>query len=140
MIKGPRQVSLQEVEDARIQQPTDIVLRTTSTAICGTDLHIYEGRMGEFKDRLIGHEPIGVVEAVGPGVLSVKKGDRITVPTHIYCGFCLNCQHAANAACLTVNPPNAGGAYGYPGMGPCEGCQAELVRIPFADANAVRLP
>ena len=138
--KGPRQLALEEVEDPRVEQPTDVVLRVTSTAICGTDLHIYEGRLGEFKDRLIGHEPIGTVEAVGPGVLSLKKGDRITVPTHIYCGFCLNCQHAANAACLTVNPPGAGGAYGYPGMGSYAGCQAEMVRIPFADANAVGRP
>ena len=138
--KGPRQLALEEVEDPRPEAPTDVVLRLTSTAICGTDLHIYEGRMGEFKDQLIGHEPIGIVEEVGPGVLSLKRGDRITVPTHIYCGFCLNCQHAANAACLTVNPPGVGGAYGYPGMGPYAGCQAERVRIPFADANAVRLP
>ncbi len=138
--KSPRQLALEEVEDARIEQPTDVLLRVTSTAICGTDLHIYDGRLGEFKDRIIGHEPMGIVEAVGSGVLSLRKGDRITVPTHIYCGFCLNCQHGSNTACLTVNPPNAGGAYGYPKMGPYDGCQAEMVRIPFADVNAVRLP
>ena len=138
--KGPRRLALEEVEDARIEQPTDVLLRLTSTAICGTDLHIYEGRLGEFKDQIIGHEPMGIVESVGAGVLSIRKGDRITVPTHIYCGFCLNCQHGANAACLTVNPPRTGGAYGYPKMGGYAGCQTELVRIPFADANAIRLP
>src|SRR5258708_39064315 len=89
---------------------------------------------------VIGHEPLGVVEEVGAAVASVRKGDRVVVPTHICCGFCHNCVHGYSGGCLTVNPGNAGGAYGYPGMGGYRGTQAELVRVPFADANCLRLP
>src|SRR5258708_34425629 len=89
---------------------------------------------------VIGHEPLGVVEEVGAAVASVRKGDRVVVPTHICCGFCHNCVHGYSGGCLTVNPGNAGGAYGYPGMGGYRGTQAELVRAPCADANCLRLP
>ncbi len=76
---GPRTVAVQDMEDARIEQPTDILLRLTSTALCGTDLHIYEGRLGDFTGNLIGHEPLGVVEEVGAAVVSVRKGDRVVL-------------------------------------------------------------
>jgi glutathione-independent formaldehyde dehydrogenase len=96
--------------------------------------------MGEVTGLVIGHEPVGVVEEVGSVVASVARGDRVTVPTHICCGFCFNCVRGYSDACLTMNPGNAGAAYGYPGMGPYRGAQAELVRVPFADANCLRLP
>ena len=140
VVRGINEVAVETVEDARIEAPTDVVLRVTSSAICGTDLHIYEGRMGDVRGMVIGHEPLGVVEEVGSAVVSVKKGDRVTVPTHICCGFCLNCVRGFSDACLTVNPGNAGGAYGYPGMGGFRGTDTELVRIPFADMNCLRLP
>jgi glutathione-independent formaldehyde dehydrogenase len=138
--RGDRTLEIETVEDARLEAPTDVLMRLTSTAICGTDLHIYEGRMGEVTGMVIGHEPLGVVEAVGLAVVSIRKGDRVVVPTHICCGFCYNCVRGYSASCLTTNPGSAGAAYGYPGMGPYRGTQTELVRIPFADANCLRLP
>src|SRR6059058_6445689 len=138
--RGDRTVDIEKVEDAGLEAPTDALLRLTSTAICGTDLHIYEGRMGEVNGLVIGHEPLGVVEEVGSAVTSIKKGDRVVVPTHICCGFCYNCVRGYSASCLTTNPGSAGAAYGYPGMGSYRGTQTELVRVPFADANCLRLP
>jgi len=140
VVRGLGEVAVETVEDARIEAPTDVLLRVTSTAMCGTDLHIYEGRMGDVAGMVIGHEPLGVVEEVGSAVVSVKKGDRVTVPTHICCGFCVNCVRGYTDACLTTNPGAAGGAYGYPGMGGYRGTDTELVRVPFADANCLRLP
>ena len=139
-VHGINEVRVEMVEDARIEAPTDILLRVTSSAMCGTDLHIYEGRMGDVRGMVIGHEPLGVVEEVGSSVVSVKKGDRVTVPTHICCGFCVNCVQGYTDACLTTNPGAAGAAYGYPGMGGYRGTDTELVRVPFADANCLRLP
>ncbi|GLV59715.1 aldehyde dehydrogenase [Dictyobacter sp. S3.2.2.5] len=138
--RGERELNIESVEDARIEAPTDVLMRITSSAICGTDLHIYEGRMGDFNGNVIGHEPLGVVEEVGPAVVSIKKGDRVVVPTHICCGFCYNCVRGDSASCLITHPGAAGAAYGYPGMGPYKGTQTELVRVPFADANCLRLP
>jgi glutathione-independent formaldehyde dehydrogenase len=140
VLKSPRHISVESVEDAVLQKPTDALLRLTSTAICGTDLHIYEGRLGDGSPMVIGHEPLGVVEKVGSDVVNVRVGDRVTVPTHICCGFCVNCVHGFSAQCLTNNPGKAGAAYGYPGMGGYLGVQTELARVPFADANCLRLP
>ncbi|HEV3294454.1 MAG TPA: alcohol dehydrogenase catalytic domain-containing protein, partial [Streptosporangiaceae bacterium] len=80
------------------------------------------------------------VEATGPAVHRVGRGDRVVLPAHIYCGVCFNCSRGYSAACLRVHPGHAGGAYAMPGMGPFRGSQAELVRVPFADANCVVLP
>ncbi|MGA2760675.1 MAG: alcohol dehydrogenase catalytic domain-containing protein [Candidatus Cybelea sp.] len=140
VLKSPRHISVESVEDAALQKPTDALLRLTSTAICGTDLHIYEGRLGDGSPMVIGHEPLGIVEKVGSDVVNVRIGDRVTVPTHICCGFCANCVHGFSAQCLTNNPGKAGAAYGYPGMGGYLGVQTELARVPFADANCLRLP
>jgi glutathione-independent formaldehyde dehydrogenase len=89
---------------------------------------------------VIGHEPLGVVEEVGSTVKNVKKGDRVVVPTHICCGFCAMCVEGHSSACLTTNPGAAGAAYGYPNKGGYQGAQAELLRVPFADANCLKLP
>lgn len=137
---GIRQVSVREVEDAGLQEPTDAVVRITSSAICGTDLHTYEGRTGPEPGLVLGHEPLGVVEQVGSAVEQVKAGDRVVVPTHIFCGMCVNCARGYSAACLRIRPGAFGAAYGYPGMGPFRGALAERLRVPFADANCVRLP
>ena len=96
--------------------------------------------MGEVNGMVIGHEPLGVVEEVGSAVVSIRKGDRVVVPTHICCGFCYNCVRGYSASCLTTNPGSAGAAYGYPGMGPYRGAQTQWLRVPFADANCLRLP
>ena len=139
-LTGPRQVAVEAVADAEVEAATDALLRVTSSAICGTDLHFYDGRMGAEPGMVIGHEPLGVVEEIGSAVTSVRPGDRVVVPTHICCGFCPSCVHGYSGACLTTNPGKAGAAYGYPGMGGYRGAQAEFVRVPFADANCLRLP
>src|SRR5438445_11731931 len=138
--RGDRTLEIETVEDARLEAPTDVLLRLTATAICGTDLHIYEGRMGEVNGMVIGHEPLGVVEEVGSAVVSIRKGDRVVVLTHICCGFCYNCVRGYSASCLTTNTGSAGAAHGYPGMGPYRGAQAERLRVPFRDATRLRLP
>jgi glutathione-independent formaldehyde dehydrogenase len=140
VLKAPRQISIESIDEPEMLKSTDVLLRLTSTAICGTDLHMYEGRLSTGAPMVIGHEPLGVVERVGEAVVNVRVGDRVTVPTHICCGFCANCVHGYSAQCLTNNPGKAGAAYGYPGMGGYTGAQTKLLRVPFGDANCVRLP
>lgn len=138
--RKPFEVAVEEVSDPRIEQPNDAVVRITSTCICGSDLHMYEGRTDAEPGIVFGHENMGIIEEVGGGVTSVEQGDRVVLPFNVACGFCRNCRAGKSAFCLTVNPPGAGGAYGYVGMGPYMGGQAEYLRVPFADYNCVRLP
>jgi glutathione-independent formaldehyde dehydrogenase len=135
-----RTVGVQDVDDAVLEDPTDVVVRLSSSAICGTDLHMYDGRTGAEPGLVIGHEPVGEVEQVGKAVTTVKKGDRVVIPTHLFCGLCFNCMRGYTAACLRVRPGSFGAAYGYAGMGHYRGAQAQLLRVPFADANCVRVP
>jgi glutathione-independent formaldehyde dehydrogenase len=93
--EGTENVAIKEVEDARIEEPTDVLMRVTSSALCGSDLHMYDGRAGAEAGLVLGHEPLGVVEEVGEDVRSVKRGDRVVVPTHLYCGYCFNCRRGA---------------------------------------------
>ena len=136
----PYSVSVDEVADARIEAPTDVVIRITTSAICGSDLHMYEGRTGAESGIVFGHENMGVVEEVGSGVATVRKGDRVVLPFNVACGFCRNCLAGRTGFCLTVNQGFAGGAYGYVSMGPYRGGQAEYLRVPFADFNCLQLP
>lgn len=140
VLQETRKIVVRDVPDAAMRANTDVLLRLTSTAICGTDLHFYEGRMRGLEGQVIGHEPLGVVEEVGSAVKSIRKGDRVVVPTHICCGFCAMCVGGNSSACLTANPGHAGAAYGYPNKGGYEGAQAELLRVPFADSNCLKLP
>jgi glutathione-independent formaldehyde dehydrogenase len=135
-----RSVKVEEVPDAELEEPSDVVIRVTSSAICGTDLHMYDGRTGATPGLVFGHEPLGVVEQAGDAVTMVKPGDRVVIPTHLYCGVCVNCARELSAACLRVRPGGFGAAYGYAGMGPYRGAQAELLRVPFADANCIPVP
>src|SRR4051794_6389164 len=137
---GPRNVTVSDVEDARIEQPTDALIRITTTNICGSDLHFYEGRTSMQPGTVPGHENLGEVIAVGAAVVRVKVGDQVCIPFNIGCGFCENCERGFSSACLTTNPPKAGAGYGYPDMGPYRGGQAELLRVPFADYNCLVLP
>jgi glutathione-independent formaldehyde dehydrogenase len=137
---GPRDMSVKEVPDATIEAPTDALVRVTATNICGSDLHMYEGRTDLEIGKIVGHENLGEVIEVGPAVVNIKVGDRVVLPFNIGCGFCKNCSAGLTGFCLTVNPGTAGGAYGYADMGPYSGGQAELLRVPFADFNALTLP
>jgi glutathione-independent formaldehyde dehydrogenase len=138
--KEPHRVAVEEVDDPRIEDPADALVEITTTAICGSDLHMYEGRTDAEAGIVFGHENLGIVVDVGPGVVSVKKGDRVVMPFNVACGFCMNCLAGYTGFCLTVNPGFAGGAYGYVSMGPYRGGQAEYLRVPFADFNCLRLP
>ena len=137
---GPRKVKVENVPDPEIERPTDALVRITSTNICGSDLHMYEGRTSVEKGKILGHENLGEVIEVGKAVVRVKVGDRVCLPFNIACGFCRNCQKGQTGFCLTTNPGNAGAAYGYAEMGPYDGGQAEFLRVPFADFNCLRLP
>ncbi|WP_024877693.1 glutathione-independent formaldehyde dehydrogenase [Saccharomonospora piscinae] len=138
--RGPNEIQVEQVEDPRIEAPTDVIVRVTTTAICGSDLHMYEGRTVAEPGIVFGHENMGVVQEVGSGVVSVKQGDRVVLPFNIACGFCRNCLAGKTGFCLTANPGFAGSAYGYVGMGPYKGGQAEYLRVPFADFNCLQLP
>lgn len=138
--QGPFDVAVQEVPDPSIQHPNDVIVQVTSTCICGSDLHMYEGRTAAEPGIVFGHENMGVVEEVGSAVTTIRQGQRVVLPFNVSCGFCGNCQQGNTAFCLTVNPGFAGGAYGYVAMGPYTGGQAEYLRVPFADVNCLPLP
>jgi len=138
--KNKADVRVQEVDDARIEQPTDVVVRITSSGICGSDLHMYEGRTQMEKGQVLGHENMGVIEQVGEAVKALKKGDRVVLPFNIACGTCFNCVREQTHACLTANPDAPSAGYGYAGMGPYRGGQAELLRVPWAEFNCLKLP
>jgi glutathione-independent formaldehyde dehydrogenase len=140
VFKGPFDVVVEEVPDPRIEEPTDAIVTITSSAICGSDLHMYDGRTAVQPGTVFGHEPLGVVRETGAAVTRVHAGDRVVMPFNISCGTCFNCKRGYTAACLKVNPTQHGGAYGYVRMGPYRGAQAELLRVPFADNNCLELP
>jgi glutathione-independent formaldehyde dehydrogenase len=138
--KGPRKVAVETVPDAKIERPTDVLVKITTTNICGSDLHMYEGRTAMQPGRVLGHENLGEVVEIGPAVDRVKVGDRVCMPFNVACGFCEACERGLTGYCLTVNPGSAGGAYGFAGMGPYSGGQAELLRVPYGDFNCLVLP
>jgi glutathione-independent formaldehyde dehydrogenase len=135
-----RTVGVHDVTDATIEADSDAVVRVTSSALCGSDLHMYDGRTGASSGLVLGHEPLGVVEQVGPAVETVTTGMRVVLPTHLYCGTCHTCARGLSAACLRARTDGFGAAYGYAGMGPYRGALAQLLRVPWADANCIRLP
>ena len=137
---GPLDVQVKKMPDAKIERPTDVLVKITSSNICGSDLHMYEGRTNMEAGRILGHENMGEVIEVGKAVDRVKVGDRVCLPFNIGCGFCENCERGLTGYCLTVNPGNAGGAYGFAGMGPFSGGQAEYLRVPYGDFNCLVLP
>ncbi len=142
---GERNVSVDNAVDARIERPTDVLVRITSTNICGSDLHMYEGRTDMPPNAALGHENLGEVDRVGEAVDRVEVGDRVAIPFNIGCGFCANCERGLSAFCLTtadrsVMPNMAGAAYGFADMGPYRGGQAELLRVPYGDYNCLVLP
>lgn len=140
--EGPRKVVVKEMPDAKLEKPTDVLVKITTTNICGSDLHMYEGRTNMETGRILGHENLGVVIEIGNAVDRIKVGDRVCLPFNIGCGFCRNCEEGLTGACLTTNPDPtmAGAAYGFAGMGPYAGGQAEYLRVPYGDFNCLLLP
>ncbi len=142
---GKRDVRVDEVPDPRIEQPTDAVVRITSTAICGSDLHLYEV-LGPFIDEgdVLGHEPMGVVEEVGPKVTHIRPGDRVVMPFNISCGRCFMCDQTLYAHCETTQNREWGtGAsfFGYTKLyGQVPGGQAEFLRVPQAHFGPIVVP
>ncbi|GAC1033571.1 zinc-dependent alcohol dehydrogenase [Pseudomonas sp. No.21] len=150
---GSHDVRVDNVPDPIIQEPDDIILRVTATAICGSDLHLYRGKIPQVKHGdVFGHEFMGVVEEVGPAVTAVSRGDRVIVPFVIACGSCFFCEMNLHAACETTNPgrgailnkkqiPSGAALFGYSHLyGGLPGGQAELVRVPKANTGPFRIP
>lgn len=141
--QGIKKVEVKEVPDPKIQKRDDIIIRLTSTAICGSDLHLIHDMVPNMlTDYIIGHEPMGVVEEVGPDVAKVKKGDRVVIPFNVSCGECFYCRHGLTSQCDNSNPHGQSGAYfgysetfgGYPGG------QAEFMRVPYGNFTPFRVP
>ena len=142
--QGKRSVEVQEVADPKIQEPTDAIVQITSSAICGSDLHLYE-LLGPFLDRgdVLGHEPMGIVVEVGSDVAQLAVGDRVVIPFTISCGHCFMCRQGLQSQCETtqVREYGSGAAlFGYTKLyGQMPGGQAEYLRVPLADYNHIRV-
>ncbi|MGC3821019.1 alcohol dehydrogenase catalytic domain-containing protein [Acinetobacter sp. G11] len=114
--QGAKDVQVKQVKDPSIEKNDDIIVKITSTAICGSDLHIYQGNMPAHKDYVIGHEPMGIVEEVGPDVTKVKRGDRVVLPFNVACGHCFFCEHDMESQCDNSNGNphvDTGGYFGF---------------------------
>src|SRR5690349_19655116 len=141
---GPRDVRVDEVEDPKIEEATDAVIKVTSTAICGSDLHLYE-ILSPFMTEgdILGHEPMGIVEEVGPEVTHISPGDRVVIPFNISCGHCWMCDRQLFAQCETTqNREEEKGAslFGYTKMyGQVPGGQAEYLRVPQAQFGPIKV-
>jgi threonine dehydrogenase-like Zn-dependent dehydrogenase len=143
--RGVGDIQLEDVPDPRIEDPADAVVRVTTAAICGTDLHFVRGTMPGMKPgKILGHEGVGVVEEVGPQVRNLRPGDRVVISAVLGCGSCAYCRRGRFAQCDDANPygPRSGTAsFGSPEpQGPFQGLQAEYARVPFAHTNLFRLP
>ena len=142
---GKRDVRVEEHPDPRVEAPTDAIVRITSSAICGSDLHLYEV-MGPFLDEgdILGHEPMGIVEEVGPEVTNLRPGDRVVIPFNISCGHCFMCGQGLQSQCETtqVREQGTGAAlFGYTELyGQVPGGQAELLRVPQAHYGPIKVP
>lgn len=141
--QGIKNVKVEDVDFPKIHKPDDIIVRITSTGICGSDLHLIHGMIPNMpKNYIIGHEPIGVIEEVGPEVKNLKKGDRVIVPFNVSCGECYFCKHGLTSQCDNSNPHGQNGAFfgysetfgGYPGG------QAEYMRVPYANFTPIKIP
>ncbi|HEV2895390.1 MAG TPA: zinc-dependent alcohol dehydrogenase [Actinomycetota bacterium] len=143
--QGKRDVRIEEVPDPKLEEPTDAIVRITSTAICGSDLHLYEV-LGPFLDKgdVLGHEPMGIVEEVGAEVSQIAPGDRVVMPFTIACGHCWMCGQGLQSQCETTQVRDQGmGAalFGYTRLyGQVPGGQAEYLRVPQAQYGPIKVP
>jgi threonine dehydrogenase-like Zn-dependent dehydrogenase len=149
---GKRDMRVQHVPDPRILSPRDCVVRITRSAICGSDLHLYDGYIPAMEQGdIVGHEFMGEVVEVGAGVKKLRVGDRVVVPFTICCGECFYCKHEMWSACDNTNPNasmleaqyghNAAGLFGYSHLyGGYAGGQAQYARVPFADVGPLKIP
>jgi len=145
VIHGPGTITCDNIDDPIIEKDDDIVLKVTTTAICGSDLHIYSGGIPQPRPMVLGHEFMGIVEETGKGVTKLKKGDRVVVPFPIACGSCFFCNHDSPGNCEHSNPEHygpeggildqkGGALFGYTDLyGGYDGGQAQYVRVPYAN-------
>lgn len=142
--QGVKDMQVKNVKDPEIEKKDDIVVKITSSAICGSDLHIYQGALPARKDYVIGHEPMGIVEEVGPEVTKVKKGDRIVLPFNVSCGHCFYCDHDMESQCDNSNGNphfDTGGYFGFTERyGDYSGGQAEYLRVPYGNFMPFVIP
>src|SRR3982751_1292614 len=151
---APYKVKVENVPDPQILNKRDAIVRITSTCICGSDLHLYDGYVPFMKPGdIMGHEPMGIVEELGPDVdkKKIKKGDRVVVPFPIACGSCFFCRRELYSCCDNTNPKShigeagfgfqTAGIFGYSSLtGGFQGGQAEFLRVPYADVNLQKMP
>ena len=152
VIHGPHSVQYDTVDDPKIKASTDVILKVTATAICGSDLHIYSGGLPQPRPMTLGHEFMGIVEEVGPSVTNLRVGDRVVVPFPIACGHCFFCNHELPGHCENSNPEHygpegglltekGGALFGYTDLyGGYDGGQAQYVRVPYADFGPRKVP
>ncbi len=145
VIHAPGKITYDTVDDPKLKENTDIILKVTSTAICGSDLHIFSGGIPQPRPMVLGHEFMGIIEEVGSGVTHLKVGDRVVVPFPIACGGCFFCNHELPGHCENSNPDHygpeggvltekGGGMFGYTDLyGGYDGGQSEYVRVPYAN-------
>ena len=142
---GVGDIRLDDVPEPTLQDPNDAVVRLTSSAICGTDLHMIRGTFTGMKEgTILGHEGVGIVEALGDDVRNLSVGDRVVIPSTVGCGYCSYCRAGYYAQCDNANPggKRAGTTFfgGPEAAGGLDGMQAEKVRVPFANVGLVKLP
>ncbi|WP_292047106.1 MULTISPECIES: zinc-dependent alcohol dehydrogenase [unclassified Brevundimonas] len=151
---GKHNVQVDTVPDPQIVNPRDAIIKITATAICGSDLHLYDSMIpGMSNGDILGHEFMGIVEEVGPANTTLKRGDRVVVPFVIACGKCFFCDHRMPAACDNSNPADKAdaseiaygyamtGAFGYSHLtGGYAGGQAEYARVPYSDYGPIKIP
>ena len=143
---GPNKVEVQNIDDPKFNAPNGrkiehaVILKVTSTNICGSDQHMVRGRTTAPAGLVLGHEITGEVIEKGADVEMLEIGDLVSVPFNVACGRCRTCKSMDTGVCLTVNPERAGGAYGYVDMGGWIGGQAKYVMVPYADFNLLKFP
>src|SRR5947208_10812216 len=150
--QGKRKMVVEQVPDPKILNSRDAIVKITSTAICGSDLHLYNGFVPTMQHGdIVGHEFMGEVMEVGPGVKNLRVGDRVVVPFPIACGSCFFCRQEMTSLCENSNPNallaeklwghSPAGLFGYSHLlGGYAGGQSEFVRVPFADVGPIRIP